>query len=199
MDGYIGYRQTGAILVGCWAHARRKFHEAKVAQANKKVGKADLALGHIQKLYRIEKQIKEKSSAERHQARAQSAAPILKQFKRWLDKSAETVLPNTLLGKAIQYSLNQWPYLVRYVEDGRLSIDNNRAERAIKPFVIGRKNWLFSITDNGANASAMLYSIIETAKANGVEPFAYIMRCLAHLSISPEDLDAIMPWTVTWE
>ena len=107
-----------------------------------------------------------------------------------------TVLPKNLLGKDIQYSLNQWPYLERYLEDSRLSIDNKRAERAIKTFMIGRKNWLFSKIENGA--SAMLYSIIETAKANGLDPFTYIMKCLEHMSVEADDaLEAIMPWVVS--
>ena len=99
--------------------------------------------------------------------------PLLNDFKNWLEKSALQVPPKTALGKTIGYTLNQWHKLVRYLDDGCLSIDNNRAERAIKPFVIGRKNWLFSYTSNGANASAILYSLIETAKANGITPFDY--------------------------
>ena len=194
VDGYAGYHKTNATLVGCWAHARRKFHEAKMAQSKGKTGKADMALSHIQKLYRVEKQIAGKSPQECLQVRQQTAKRHVEQFKKWLDKSANTVLPKTLLGKAIRYSLNQWQYLERYLENGQLSIDNNRAERAIKPFVIGRKNWLFSNTASGANASAMLYSIVETAKANGLTPFDYIMKCLEHLATTSDDLDAVMPW-----
>ena len=98
--------------------------------------------------------------------------------------------------KALGYSLNQWHKLVRYVDDGNLAVDNNRAERAIKPFVIGRKAWLFSHSKSGANASAILYSIIETAKANGLTPFDYIMHCLEHLSASPDNVEDLLPWNV---
>ncbi len=91
-------------------------------------------------------------------------------------------------------SLRQWPQLIRYVEDGRLAIDNNRAERAVKPFVIGRKNWLFANTENGSHASAVLYSLVETAKANGLTPFDYILHMLKELPKQPEDIDYLLPW-----
>jgi hypothetical protein len=104
------------------------------------------------------------------------AKPLLDKFSRWLTQA--NVPPKSALGKAVGYCQNQWPKLYRYLENGGLIIDNNRAERAVKPFVIGRKNWLFSNTANGASASAMLYSIIETAKANGLIPFVYIAHCL---------------------
>lgn len=182
MDGYAGYHHTQAILVGCWAHARRKFTEAKTAQGKKASGKADWALNHIQKLYRLETQIKDKSIGERYRTRQEKSLPLLKQFEAWFIKSGQQVLPKTQLGEAIQYCLNQWDKLQRYTLDGQLNIDNNRAERAIKPFVIGRKAWLFSQTENGAKASAVLYSIIETAKANGLTPFDYLMHLLEQLS-----------------
>ncbi|WDE11856.1 IS66 family transposase [Thalassomonas haliotis] len=195
VDGYQGYHQTQATLVGCWAHVRRKFKEAKIAQPKGKTGKADWALSHIQKLYRLESQLKDKSAAEKYQLRQEKAVPLLKQMKAWLDKSVNQVPPSTALGKALQYNLNQWTKLVRYVDSGNLSIDNNRAERAVKPFVIGRKNWLFSNTAKGARASAMLYSLIETAKANDLVPFDYLMYCLEQLAnnVAPETL---LPWKV---
>ena len=102
-----------------------------------------------------------------------------------LDKSALQAPPKSAVGKAIAYNLNQWQKLVRYVENGDLNIDNNRAERAIKPFVIGRKNWLFSNSASGANASAVLYSVIETAKANGLTPFNYLIHLLEELPKEP--------------
>lgn len=194
VDGYQGYAQTQATLVGCWAHARRKFKEAQVAQIKGKTGKADWALNHIQKLYRIETQIKDKSEAEKQATRQQKSFPLLNQFKIWLEKSSLEVPPKTALGKAITYSLNQWPKLTRYIEDGYLNIDNNRAERAIKPFVIGRKNWLFSNTTTGAKASATLYSIIETAKANGLIPFDYLMYMLEQVSQPKHDIEQWLPW-----
>jgi len=198
-DGYAGYEKTAAILVGCLAHARRKFQEAQVAQPKGKTGKADWALNHIQKLYRIEKEAKGEPLDQIHRRRQQQAKPLLDQFKAWLDKSALHVPPKSLLGKAIHYTLGQWHKLVRYVDDGRLNIDNNRAERAIKPFVIGRKNWMFNNTENGATASAALYSLVETAKANGLVPFDYLAHLLAELPklATGDSLEHLLPWNIT--
>lgn len=194
VDGYAGYDKVPATLVGCFAHARRKFMEAKKAQPKGKSGKADIALATIQKLYRIETEIKAKVATEKHDIRQEKALPLLNRFKAWLDQSALQVPPKTVLGKAIGYTLRQWPKLIRYLDDGQLSIDNNRAERAIKPFVIGRKNWLFSYTASGAQASAILYSLIETAKANGITPFDYLNGLLGELPKQPENMDALLPW-----
>ena len=191
VDGYQGYEQTQATLIGCWAHARRKFMEAKKGAGKKGSGKADWALNHIQKLYRIETQLKDKTVEARYTARQEKSLPLLKQLHTWLEKSVQQVLPKTKLDEAIQYSLNQWEKLARYTLDGLLNIDNNRAERAIKPFVIGRKNWLFSQTAKGANASAVLYSIIETAKANDLNVFEYVMTGLDKLSKADVDIEQI--------
>lgn len=196
VDGYVGYEKAEATLVGCWAHARRKFIEAQTAQVKGKTGKADWAINHIQKLYRIETAIKDKAPEEKQAIRQQQSHPLLVQFKVWLDKSALQVPPRSAIGKAIAYSLKQWPKLNRYIENGNLSIDNNRAERAIKPFVIGRKNWLFANTAKGAQASAVLYSIIETAKANGLIPFDYLKYLLEELPGNPDDIDYLLPWNV---
>ena len=192
VDGYAGYEKTSAQLVGCWAHARRKFKEAQIAQPKGKTGKADMALSMIQKLYRIEISLKDKSVEEKYQLRQEKAKPLLAKFYQWLAKA--NVVTKSALGKAISYCQNQWHKLIRYIDDGNLTIDNNRAERAVKPFVVGRKNWLFSNTANGAKASAMLYSIIETAKANGLIPFDYIAHCLERLSRDPSDIDSLLPW-----
>jgi transposase len=194
VDGYVGYEQSQATLVGCWAHARRKFTEAKTAQGKKPSGKADWALNHIQKLYRIETLIKDKPIAERYALRQEKTLPLLGQFTQWLIKSEQTVLPKSKLGEAITYCLNQSEKLTVYPNDGRLNIDNNRAERAIKPFVIGRKNWLFSNTAKGADASAILYSMIETAKANGLTAFDYVMNVLTHISEGNIDVEKLLPW-----
>jgi gamma-glutamylcyclotransferase (GGCT)/AIG2-like uncharacterized protein YtfP len=196
VDGYAGYNKVEATLVGCMAHGRRKFTEAKAKQPKGEIGKADWALNHLQKLYRIEKKHKHSSPDEKYRIRQKEAVPLLDQFKIWLDKSAVQTSSKTPVGLAVQYCLNQWSKLIRYIEDGRLNIDNNRAERAVKPFVIGRKNWMFSNTENGAQASAMLYSIIATAKANGLVPYDYIRHCLEYLIHEPENLDAILPWNV---
>ena len=196
VDGYVGYEATAATLVGCWAHARRLFIKAQTAQVKGKTGKADWAINHIQKLYRIEKEIESKTADEKYRARQQHAKPLLEEYKAWLDKSALHVPPQITIGKAITYSLNQWPKLIRYIENGDLNIDNNRAERAIKPFVIGRKNWMFANTQNGAHASAVLYSMCETAKANGLIPFYYLKYLLEQLTSKPADLDYLLPWNV---
>lgn len=198
VDGYVGYEQTASTLVGCMAHARRKFKEAQDAQKNKQAGKAQWALNHIQKLYRIEGQLAGKSKEEKYEIRQSQAKPLVVEFKHWLEDSAKQVAPKTLIGIAVHYCLNQWDKLKRYLENGELSIDNNRAERAIKPFVIGRKNWLFSNTASGARASAILYSLIETAKANAIDPLKYLQHLLTELpkASSDTDLDVLMPWVL---
>ncbi|GAA4875592.1 IS66 family transposase [Ferrimonas pelagia] len=198
VDGYAGYEQTAATLVGCWAHARRKFIEAKKVQPKGKTGKADMAINHIQKLYAIEASIKDQTPDFKRAARQERAKPQLQVFRQWLEKSAVHAPPKSALGKAISYCLNQWHKLERYVDDGELNIDNNRAERAIKPFVIGRKNWLFSNTSNGAQGSATLYSIVETAKANGLVPYDYLTHLFDRLPhFEPDaDLTELLPWNV---
>lgn len=196
VDGYQGYAQTNATLAGCWAHARRKFVEAEKAQGKNKTGKANWAISHIKKLYRVETEVKDKTPDEKKIIRQEKSFPLLNDFKKWLDKSVQQVPPKSAIGKAIAYSLNQWEKLNRYINNGNLNIDNNRAERAIKPFVIGRKNWLFSNTARGADASAILYSVIETAKANGLIPFNYLMFLLEELPKQPDDIEYLMPWNV---
>jgi hypothetical protein len=166
------------------------------AQVKGKTGKSDWAISHIRKLYRIESEIKDKDPTEKQAQRLAKAKPLLEQFKAWLDQSALQVPPKSAVGKAIAYSLGQWVKLERYIEDGNLQIDNNRAERAIKPFVIGRKNWLFANTANGAQASAMLYSLIETAKANGLKPFHYLNHLLEELPKKLQEIERLLPWNV---
>jgi transposase len=114
---------------------------------------------------------------------------------QWLLKHKDKIPSNMALGKAIIYGVNQFDKFRRYLDDGRLSIDNNRAERAIKPFVIGRKNWLFSNTCNGAHASAILYSLVETAKANDLVVRDYITTCLQHIAEQPDNLEPLLPWS----
>jgi transposase len=140
--------------------------------------------------------VEAETAQEKQAIRQQQSLPLLNQFKDWLDKSALHVPPKTALGKALAYSLNQWPKLIRYIEDGNLSIDNNRAERAIKPFVIGRNYVQFSNTANGANASTTLYSIIETAKANGLVPYDYLNYLFNEIpQLKPDDnIDHLLPW-----
>jgi transposase len=196
VDGYAGYEKTDAILVGCWAHARRKFVEAQQAQGKGKTGKADWAMNHIQKLYALESKLKTQDAKIKYQQRQLIAATLLQQLWEWLEKSKDTILKESLLGKAISYTQNQWPKLIRYLEDGRLNIDNNRAERAVKPFVIGRKAWLFANTTSGANASAVLYSMVETAKINGLEPYDYLTTLFKELPTAdtPDKLAKLLPF-----
>ena len=188
--------------LGCWAHARRKFVEAQKAAHPKgkkvKAGKASVAINLIGKLYGIERQIKDQSAQARYAVRQRDSIPILNTLRHWLDKTLHHALPKGLLGKALGYLHKNWAKLSVYTEQGYLNIDNNPAENAIRPFVIGRKNWLFSDTPNGAKASAMLYSIIETAKANGLEPFAYLTKVFTTLPAvqNPEEIEALLPWAV---
>lgn len=209
-DGYSAYEQTTAKLAGCWAHARRYFMEAIQVQGNKSnknnknnknnkhktttKSKAEIALDYISKLYALERTIKNLSPQEKYNQRQEQAKPIIDQYHQYLQQSSLTVLPNSLTGKAIQYSLKQWPKLVQYLNNGIIPIDNNRAERAVKPFVIGRKNWLFANTDKGAFSSAILYSIIETAKANGLNVFNYLQDCLNTLAQKQPDIESLLPW-----
>jgi transposase len=205
-DGYSGYDQLsqkqGIIHLGCLTHARRKFVE--VNKVNKARGKqkaakglADEALDYIGALYGIERFARDNAfSPERIYALRQAKAkPILEKLKAWLDTYHPQVPPKSLLGKAIQYTLNQWDKLIVYIEAGFLKPDNNVAENRIRPFVIGRKNWLFSGAPRGADASATFFSLIETAKANGLEPYAYLRYLFAKLPLArtPEDYQALLP------
>lgn len=204
-DGYDGYNAVAqnpdVRLVGCWAHARRKFDEAVKAQGKKgkaKGGRATKGLGFIQKLYRVETLAKDASPEECYRLRQEQAVPLLNDLRAWLDKALPQVPPQSAVGKALHYLAGEWDKLVRYVEDGRIAIDNNAAERAIRPFVIGRNNWLFSDTPQGAHASARLYSLIATAKANGHEPYRYLRHVFKELPAaeSVEDFEALLPFNL---
>jgi len=195
-DGYNGYealgRQSGITLVGCWYHARRKFSAVIKAKAHpNKQHNAEKALDYIGQLYAIEKQArKQQLNAEQiRELRQQKAQPVLDEFKDWLDQTIVTTPPKGLLGKAVNYTLKFWKRLIRYVDDGRLRPDNNLAENAIRPFVVGRKNWLFSAHPNGAAASAALYSIIETAKANELKPYFYLRYLFDNLPFAQTEAD----------
>ncbi|PKG86980.1 IS66 family transposase [Colwellia sp. 75C3] len=196
VDGYAAYGKTNAILAGCMAHARRKFIDAKTAQGKNKTGKADVLLSLIGKLYGIESNIKTKTSDEKHQVRQDKSKPILDKINTWVANNREKIPPKSKLGEALTYWHNQASKLETYLKDGRINIDNNRAERAVKPFVIGRKNWLFSNTSRGANASAILYSFVETAKANGLLVDSYLQTCLNELAKKPESLEHLLPWNI---
>ena len=205
-DGYAGYNSIlshdGITGLGCWAHVRRKFKDAQKALPKKdqsKGNKLTQALAFIGKLYQLEQAIKGEPHDIKRQRRQADAAATLTKFKAWLDK--QSVPPQTLLGKAITYTQSQWPRLIVYLEDGRLNIDNNLVENAIRPFAIGRKNWLFSDTQSGAHASANLYSLIETAKANGINDYAYLKYVFAELpnARSNDEVIELLPWRVDRE
>lgn len=204
-DGYSGYtavgRRDGIVHVGCLAHARRKFDEALKAQ--KATGRGGLAaegLALIQRIYRVEKHAREmKLSAEARKAfRESQARPIWDELRRWLDAKRGHAPPQTLVGKAMTFLDNQWPLLIRYLDDGRVEVDNNLCENAIRPFVMGRKAWLFADTPAGAHASARLYSLIETAKASGLEPYAYLKRVFTELPAmtTVAEIETLLPWNV---
>jgi transposase len=204
-DGYAGYQGIdGVKLVGCLAHARRKFDEA-IKACPKGADQALLAsqegLDFCNQLFKIEREIEDKTFEESKEARTLRSRPLLDRFLSWLNQKSRQVLPKSSLGTAIQYCLNQWPKLTVYLEDGRLDLSNNRAERAIKPFVIGRKNWLFSNTPRGASASATIYSIVETAKQNGLSPYhylEYLFEQLPNIDLDDRDkLDQLLPWSAS--
>jgi transposase len=180
-----------------WAHARRKFDEAiKASGGKKKNPKALEGLEFINKLYDVEKELKDKTPKERIEERLLRSKPLLEAFSTWLQTTSQESLPQTHLGKAISYCLKQWEPLNTFLLDGRLEIDNNRTERSIKAFVIARKNFLFCVAPYGAKASAITFSLIESAKENGLKPFEYLKYLLEELpNATTQDLDKFMPWS----
>ena len=206
VDGYSSYNKvSGVILVGCWAHARRKFVEALKAlpaSASSTGTAAQEGLDFCNSLYAIEPEAKGLPPEKRYNIRLEQSRPILDAFSAWLQKQQSRVLPKSLTGAAITYCINQWEKLEAYLLDGRLEIDNNRSERSIKPFVIGRKNWMFANTPRGAKASAIIYSIVETAKENSLNPYNYLTYLFEKLPQLPdlkdtEALDRMLPWSNT--
>jgi len=210
-DGYEGYtaigREPGIVHVGCWAHTRRKFDEAlrgqgkskkKDSKKTAKESKARQALSQIQALYAIERSLKEASPEERYAGRQERSKVVTLKLRHWLDASMDSVPPQSLTGKAMAYMHRQWPKLIRVLDDGRIPLDTNLVENAIRPFVVGRKNWLFADTMAGARASANLYGLIETAKANRIEPgryLAHLFEVLPEVTL-PEDIDALLPQNI---
>ena len=156
---------------------------------------AEEGLKQIQQLYAVEKRVRGVPPQERHAYRTEHARPLWTALRRWLEAARPEVPPQRALGKALAYLDREWDQLVVYLEDGRLEIDNNRCENAIRPFTLGRKNWLFSDSVRGVKASANLYSLIETAKACGLEPYAYLRRVFTELpqAQTVEALEALLP------
>ena len=205
-DDYSGYNitrsLTGVVRLTCLAHVRRYFVKAKNAQVKTKVGLADEALALIGALYHIERQLNEQDPpatlAQRHQARLTKSRPAYQALVQWYERVGHTVPPSTQLGKALAHLGKTLPLIQGYLEAPELPIDNNRLENAIRPFVIGRKGWLFSDTPAGAHASAVVYSLAETAKANGIEPYTWFAWVLKRLPMAKtaEDYEALMPWNL---
>lgn len=192
-DAYAGYDAVyarGVIEVACWAHCRRYFFEA---QESDSIRSAQM-LGLIQQLYAVEKAAEAMTAAERTDLRTTRARPVLEQIKLWLDTQQPQVLPRSPIGQAITYALNQWPALCLYVTDGRLSIDNNAAERALRRVAIGRKNWLFSGTDDSAMGHAVLWSLIASAQRHELDVQLYLRSVLAWLPATPlSQLERFLP------
>ena len=206
-DGYAEYHRKlpdAIIVVGCWAHCRRKFDEALKVLAEKDRADSAASTGKdfCDRLFDLEREFAgltpDDNFEARRKARSKRSKPIMEEFFTWATKINKDVLPQSLLGQAIRYALNERLWLERVLLDGRLELSNNRAERSIKPFVIGRKNWLFNNTPKGAAASAIIYSIIETAKENGSNPFEYlteVFRKAPNLQLD-STVDSLLPWNM---
>ena len=200
-DGYSGYNKLDGITrCGCWAHLRRKFVEAipdkKAADAP--LTSAEIGRDFCNQLFKVEESLKDLTPEDRFCKRLELEKPILEAFWCWLESL--NVLKGSALGKAVTYAMNQRPFMENYLLDGRCALSNNAAENAIRPFTVGRKNWLFADTPKGASASAAVYSLIETAKANGLNVFAYLQHLLLYMPDTdwqnhPEELDDLMPWS----
>ena len=197
VDGYGGYssfcEKEEVTRLGCWDHARRKFFEALKTNSGKKVGKKGIVL--IDKLYKIEEEISEYSSEKKLEIRKEKSLPVLAEIKSWLEEVRHNVVPKSQAGEAVIYTLNQWSSLTKVFERGDFAISNKFVENAIRPFSIGRKNWLFSTSIDGANASAMFYSVISTAKANGLNAFDYLNNLFEKLPLAQtaDEIEALLP------
>ena len=185
-------------VVGCWAHARRKFDEAlkSLPKGKAKGSSAAQGLTYCNLLFGIEQEIADKTAEERYDERLKQAKPVLDAMFAWAN--SRTAAPKSALGKALHYLKEQWSYLTNYLKDGRLEISNNRAERSIKPFVIDRKNFLLANTPKGASGSAVMFSMIQTAIENGLDPYKYLtwlLKTAKDSDLSLEDaLHGLMPW-----
>jgi len=205
-DGYNGYDSAvkdmpGIIHAGCYAHARRYFFEAAKISSQGKL--AEEGIEHIRKLYEIEKKLRQRYNKEEEQkiftrVRQLCAWRPLKEFKEWLLKYSDQVPPSQLLGEAIWYSLRQWDKMVKYLESPYLTPDTNAVENAIRNFVVGRKSWLFCQSADGADSSCGMYTLIETAKQNGLNPFQYLKTLFekAPYAKTVEDWKKLLPWNI---
>jgi transposase len=200
VDGYAGYHNlpSSIILVGCLAHVRRKFDEAlkAIPPEERENSESRKGLEYCNKLFEMEHEYSDLLPEERHQRRLEQSKPVFDALSQWA--TSTNALPKSALGRAIHYFESQKPHLENVYLDGRLELSNNRAERSIKPFVIGRKNWLFSATTKGAQASSVIYSIIETAKENLLKPFEYLKYLFESLpNATGSTLASLLPWSPT--
>ncbi len=188
--GYDGIYATGVIEVACWAHARRKFFDARETDGVR----AAAMLGMVRELYAVEDEAKSMTDDARRDLRQQKSLPVLAKIKAWLDEQIKLVLPRSPMAGAIQYTLNQWDALCRYCEHGWLDIDNNAAERALKRVAIGRKNWLFAGNDAAARSHANLYTLLASAQRHGLDPQKYLMSVLSKIGTTPmSELNQFLP------
>ena len=200
VDAYSAYGKVkNATLCYCWAHARRKYAEAMPKDLkSKEATLVKQGLEFCNKLFKFEDKLKSLAPEERKEQRLLLEKPVLEAYWSWVETSIVTVPPKQKIGQALQYSLNQKTGLMNYLMDGHCQISNNTAENSIRPFTVGRKNWLFSGSPKGAASSAAVYSIVETAKANGLNPHKYLQKLLEELPRMKEptetDLELIMPW-----
>jgi len=194
----IGDDSTSVDLVNCNSHGRRKFEP--IAQGAKGKGIAKEAMRFYKELYKIEREAKNKqlTPEQRFVLRQEKSKPLMDKFKSWLDSVHPTVLPQSALGKAIGYCLNRWPGLIRFLDDGRLEVDNNLTEQMIKPLVIARKNFLFCASQDGAKALCMHLGLIQTAKKHGHDPYHYYVKLLKSIPYcqSVEDYENLLPWNM---
>jgi transposase len=205
-DGYEVYggiaEANGLTHLGCWAHCRRYFVEAEAVIPKTVRNPEQLAtqfIATIGELYAVESRARDVTPEQRHALRQAHSRPILARIEGMLLKHLHGVVPGSLLGKALHYLSAQWPKLKRYVENGAWPIDNNLCENAIRPFVVGRRNWLFADSVAGAHASANLYSLVETCKANRIDPYDYLVWLFGNLPLAKtaDDFEALLPWRFT--
>ena len=201
-DGYYGYDHIeGAVNAYCWAHCRRKFYDALPADMKDASGTlAKEAVDKIAGIFAIEKQIGSLSAGKKTKARQKRSKPLVDDFFLWCTHNQNKVLAASKTGRAIQYALNYETGLRTFLDDGLVPMTNSLDERTIRPFTVGRKNWLFSASTKGADASAAVFSLIETAKANKLDPYGYIEFILDYmpqinLNDHPEKLDWFLPWS----
>ena len=200
VDAYSAYGKVkNATLCYCWAHARRKYAEAMPKDLkSKEATLVKQGLEFCNKLFKFEDKLKSLAPEERKEQRFLLEKPVLEAYWSWVETTLATIPPKSKFGQALQYSLNQKTGLMNYLMDGHCQISNNTAENSIRPFTVGRKNWLFSGSPKGAASSAAVYSIVETAKANGLNPHKYLQKLLEELPRMKEptetNLELIMPW-----